>query len=201
MWVQPGQESWNYIKWEALGVNYEYGKSRTCEYQQITEKQQKQNTSTHNISSLCHLWPIEDCCLSSIFIKILPILLKLPWSKGLLPWPRRKNSMDWQLSVLDILPDIFQLTASWQNLTLILFCSGKIPFPAFGKVTETLGSLGLDSLISTDDFHGTWTGNRWDTNKGWKNSSVRKNPEDNHTSTVVFQGSLGSSIWILLFSY
>lgn len=93
-------------------------------------------------------------------------------------------------------------SASLQNFTLFLFCSGKIPFPAFGKVTETLGILGLDSPICTYDFHGTSTGNRWDINKGWRNASVRKNRDYNHTLTVVvIQGSPGSSIWILLFFY
>lgn len=55
---------------------------------------------TQNISSLSHLWPIKDCSLSSIFIKILSILWKLPWSGGLLPLPWRKNSQFWTFSLI-----------------------------------------------------------------------------------------------------
>ena len=82
--------------------------------------------STHNISSFFHLWPIKDCCLCSIFVKILPILLKMSQSQGLLPLPWRKNCTDCQLSVPPISQNIFpdtQLNVSLQNFTLFLFCS------------------------------------------------------------------------------
>lgn len=82
--------------------------------------------STHNISSFFHLCPIKDCCLGSIFVKILPILLKMSRSQGLLPLPWRKNYTDRQLSVpcisQDIFPDIL-LNVPLQNFTLFLFCS------------------------------------------------------------------------------
>lgn len=82
--------------------------------------------STHNISSFFHLQPIKNCCLCSIFVKILPILLKMSWSQGLLPLPWRENYTEWQLSVPRISQDIFpdsQLNVSLQNFTLFLFCS------------------------------------------------------------------------------
>lgn len=54
VWVSLGHETWNYVEWEALRVNYEYGKSNTWKYQQITEEA---IASARNISSFLHLRP------------------------------------------------------------------------------------------------------------------------------------------------
>lgn len=97
--------------------------------------------STHNISCFFHLWPIKDCCLCSIFEKILPTLSKMSQSQGLLPLPWRKNYTDWQLSVARISQDVFpdvQLNVSLQNslcFSSAHFYQGKTPLPASEIVT------------------------------------------------------------------